>query len=332
MGGNSSRRKQPTAPFPQIPQYPTPLPLLPPMRPPSPMPMAIGGPPTLNRKQQRQYEEAQRTIQNLQNQLQQARATGPMPYAGPPIVNAQGPNSGRYSPSVPYRGSPPPQYPPPSPLIQRLSNVPPYPVPPSPFGPGGYRDSDYASVANISGLNPADIALLHREYLNLTRGGATKLDRVVFRQLLREALVEANNENIDRAIENIFVAIDRNRDGFIDFSEFVGAFRDVLKSGHNDPQSFLAQYGFPDVINSSACSQPCGSTSFTPCNSYSSQPQLVSIAPPCNTQQAPLIYGNASPLVISLDAANQSPYIVNAQGQSLSAQPTAVQCVPLPIV
>ncbi|UJR08280.1 hypothetical protein I4U23_012552 [Adineta vaga] len=349
MGGGSSRRKQPNVAFPQLPQYPQYPPtgiLLPPPRPASPVMSGIGGPSTLNRKQLRQYEDAQRTIQNFQSQMQQGRAPSPRSYSGPPIVNASGPSYGSpYPPSqpppMPYGGGrsitpppsyAPPAYPPPSPILQRLAGNAAYPYQPTnPFGPAGYRDSDYAAVANISGLNPADVALLHREYLNLTRGGANKIDRVVFRQLLREALLDANNENIDRAIENIFVAIDRNRDGFIDFPEFVGAFRDVLRTGAHDPHSFLAQYGVPETLANSIqtnVATPIYLGQANACNS--SQPQIISL-PSTNIQQAPLVYNGSTPLVLSLDA-NQSPYIVNTQGQSFSGQTNALQCVPLPIL
>ena len=158
----------------------------------------------------------------------------------------------------------------------------------------GFRETDYAAVANISGLNPSDVALLHREYVNLTRGGTNKIDRVVFRQLLRESMIEANNENIDRAIENIFVHIDRNRDGFIDFPEFIGAFRDLIRGNSLDPLNSLAQTFLP-------------------------------AAPP--PAQTPMVYNGPNPLVVSLDQ-NSSPYVINSPIQTSSA----LQCVPLPMI
>jgi hypothetical protein len=231
------------------------------------------------------------------------------------------------NPPLPYSGSPmmsQTSYPPPSPLLQRITGQSSYPYSQQMAIAGdGYRDTDYAAVANIAGLNPGDVALLHREYINLTRGGMNKLDRVVFRQLLRDAMIEANNENVDRAIENIFVSIDRNHDGFIDFPEFVGAFRDTLKGVPIDPQSYLAQYALPELINE----QVRGNSNIIPQPlTFLQQPQSsgqVFSMPSSNIQQTPLVYNGGSPLVISLDS-NQSPYI----GQ----QPGALQCIPLPIM
>jgi hypothetical protein len=282
----------------------------------------MGNASPLNQRQLRKLDEANRTILNLQNQVAaMQRGSGPgipsFPYGGPPIMN----------PSLPYPGSPmmsQASYPPPSPLLQRLTGQSSYPYAQKMAIAGdGYRDTDYAAVANIAGLNPGDVALLHREYISLTRGGMNKLDRVVFRQLLRDAMIEANNENVDRAIENIFVSIDRNHDGFIDFPEFVGAFRDTLKGVPIDPQSYLAQYAVPELINeqirgnSNIIPQP-----FTFLQQPQSSGQVFSI-PSSNIQQTPLVYNGGSPLVISLDS-NQSPYI----GQ----QPGALQCIPLPIM
>jgi hypothetical protein len=298
MGIGQQSRPQPTVPIPQYPQQGPVYPQPPPYnisRPVNPV-MPVGDDMAmLNRKQIKQLEEANRTIQNLQNQMAAMQRSGmgtPPFYGDSPLMNAQ--NS----------------YPPPSPLLQRFSGYSQYPYQQQmPFGGGGaYRDTDFLAVANIAGLNPADVALLHREYMSLTRGGMNKIDRVVFRQLLREAMIEANNENIDRAIENIFVGIDRNRDGFIDFPEFIGAFRDLLKGYQN---------ALPDLIN-----DQIRGNSFNP--QLLSSGQITSIPSPI-TQQSPIVYNGPSPLIIPLDL-NQSPYGTNFQGQ-----PSSLQCIPLPI-
>lgn len=265
----------------------------------------------LSAKQQRDLEQATRIIQNLQNQvapMQRGSAGGaPLypPYDGPPIINQQ------------------PSYRPPSPLLQQLTGQ-------GSYNSGGYRDSDFVAVANIAGLNPVDVALLHREYAGLTRGGTNKIDRVVFRQLLRDVMIEANHESVDRAIENMFIAIDRNRDGFIDFPEFVGAFRDVLKGNTPGMQNYLPQSSaFTDTLNEQLRANVIGPNISSGLMNYigPSSPAGQSLSfVPNSLQQAPLVYGGAGagPLVISLDS-NQSPYIVNNQGQ-----PLAMQCVALP--
>lgn len=268
MGGAASRPRQPRVPFP----------------PTGGGSFLPGGPPSggtaspLSRRQQQQLEDAYRTIQNLQNQMANMQRSN----SAPPIINR-----------------------PASPLLQQLTGQsPPYGAYPQGSPPLGgnslFRETDYSAVANIAGLNPGDIALLHREYLTLTRGGTNKIDRVVFRQLLRESFVEANSENIDRAIENIFIGIDRNRDGFIDFPEFIGAFRDLLR----------------------------GNNPFDSINAFNPQ----EYAQPSQQQQPPMVYSGNSPLVISLDG-NQTPYVMNApQGQSMGNAPTGYQCIPLPMV
>ncbi len=280
--GNSAR-PPPRTPIPQYVPPPTggaysPFNL---SRPPSPISAIPAGGSPLSRTQQKKLADAQRTIQTLQNQMAaMQRSPSPIPYSGPPII---GPGSG---------------YPPPSPLLQRLSRQSPY-IPPVPSGPGTFQGMDYAAVANIAGLNPVDIALLHREYMNLTRGGINRIDRVVFRQLLREALVEANNENIDRTIENIFVSIDRNRDGFIDFPEFIGAFRDVLKGNGYDPLNAALQNNFP--TDQQYGTNPMNSSFIPQALSYMQQPQIGGQG----FQQSPIIYSGPSPLVLPLDQ-NQS--------------------------
>ena len=311
MGGIASRRKPPNA---SGPQYSATGGGQPPYSIARPGNQMYAGASPFSAKQQRDLEQATRTIQNLQQQvasIQRGGAGGspPLPYFppydGPPIINQQS------------------SYRPPSPLLQQLTGQ-------GSYNPGGYRDSDFVAVANIAGLNPVDIALLHREYVGLTRGGTNKIDRVVFRQLLRDVMIEANHESIDRAIENMFISIDRNRDGFIDFPEFVGAFRDVLKGSTPGAQNYLPQStGFADTLNEQLRANVIGpnisSAPMTYIRSASPAGQSLSFVPN-SIQQAPLVYGGAGagPLVISLDA-NQSPYIVNNQGQ-----PLTMQCVALP--
>lgn len=305
MGGGAARQKQPNVPFPQYGPQGNPYAPYNISRPISP---TMGGGPPLNAREQQQLNNAFRTIQNYQNRM--ALSPSNPNLAGPPIMNPR---------PVPFNN--PNAYSPPSPLLQRFGGPSPqFPYSPrSPMASRAFRDTDYAAVANISGLNPADVALLHREYLNLTRGGYNKLDRVVFRQLLRDAMIEANNENIDRAIENIFVSIDRNHDGFIDFPEFVGAFRDVLRG----PSAEYQQQANADLFNEL---RPTPQTVTTYIPQAHSSAQMISIpASNIQAQQQPMIYNGAAPLLISLDA-NQSPYVVNPQGQ-----PTTLQCVPLPI-
>ncbi|CAF1393544.1 unnamed protein product [Rotaria sordida] len=305
MGTSSSRRTSPQMP---IPQYPPPYnPSLPyggpPMIPPYNTGVGNVSPP-LSRKQRQKLDEAYRTIQSLQGRMPPMQpGTGMAPprpsspnYSGPPLMNLS---------QV-------------SPALQRAYGQ-------YPSGALGYRDSDYGAVANIAGLNPADVAILHKEYVNLTRGGRNKLDRVVFRQLLRDVLIDANNENIDRAIENIFVSIDRNRDGFIDFPEFVGAFRDVLRGDPNDPQSYLIPPGLPDYIN-----EPVRTNIVNAPFVCQPAPQLISM-PSASIQQSPLVCSSSTaPLLFSFDS-NQSPCVASMQGQQMIGQPTALQCLPMPI-
>ncbi|CAF2964762.1 unnamed protein product [Rotaria sp. Silwood2] len=309
MGIGGSRRKSPPAPFPQsIPPY-NPLSPYPPAPMIPPYNAGIGNVPPLNQKEQQKLEEAYRTIQNYQGRMPPMQQGAGI---GPPIMNLS--NA--------------------SPTLQRAYRQYSSPNQP-PFLPNaaGYRDTDYASLANIAGLNPVDIAILHREYMNLTSRGRNKLDRVVFRQLLRDILIDANNENIDRAIENIFISIDRNRDGFIDFSEFVGAFRDVLKGDPNDPSSYLAQCGFPDFINDQirtyAVNSPlvCQPAAICEQQQPPPPPQVISM-PPANVQQPMVCSSSAAPLFFSFDS-NQSPYVANMQGQQMIGQPTTLQCLPL---
>ena len=275
MGGGGSRARQSQVPFPQLNS-----------RGGSTFPPYAANSSPLSRRQQKQLEEANKTIQNLQTKMMaMQQRTGP-----PPIISPYS-----TSPSPPPLPPPPPVYRPPSPLLQQLAAQANSPYPGGSYAMG-FRETDYAAVANISGLNPTDVALLHREYVNLTRGGTNKIDRVVFRQLLRESMIEANNENIDRAIENIFVHIDRNRDGFIDFPEFIGAFRDLIRGNSLDPLNSLAQTFLPSV----------------------------SAAP---SAQTPMVYNGPNPLVISLDQSS-SPYMINSPIQT----PSALQCVPLPMI
>ena len=202
-----------------------------------------------------------------------------------------------------------------------------------PLGISGFRATDYAAVANIAGINPEDVTLLHREFLNLTKGGTSKIDRVVFRQLLRDVLIDANNENIDRTIENIFIAIDRNRDGFIDFPEFVGAFRDVLKGDQLNSQNYVAPNTSLNLTNEQILGNTVNSSFVHQPITYAQQPQslgqIISI-PSTNVQQPSLVYNDSNPLGIPI-VSNQSPYVVSTEVQPIVAQPAPLQYVPLSI-
>ncbi|CAF0976957.1 unnamed protein product [Adineta ricciae] len=377
MGGNSSRRRKPNTP---IPSY----------TPGSPGFNRPGIPPTtgiinpaVNPNQQRDLVQANQTIANLTNQINamQRGASGAMPIPQAPYGGYMGPggtpppmNYGT-PPLYPY-GTPPypygtpapmpygtPPYSPPSPALPHFGGPNPYPYHSPPIiGAGGYRDSDFSAMANIAGLNPADVALLHREFMNLTRGGINKIDRVVFRQILRDVLLEANNEQVDRAIENMFVTIDRNRDGYIDFPEFIGAFKDVLKGHISDGPSYLHDDIYPDALSNQLRAAGVGSgiaarnvplvqqavpatqlvstggLSIVPLASTAVQ-QTPLICSPAATavQQVPLVCSPATTVQISDAAAplltldpSQSSYVIATPGQYLITQPTALQCVPLP--
>jgi hypothetical protein len=354
MGGSSSRNKQRNTP---IPTYTPAMNASAGITRPgaagigaSPFNTGLGGTAPINRDQQMQLMQANQTIANLSNQLNAMRGGGlggsQMPYGGYPVPG------GGASP-MPYGSSPVfgqnSPYGPPNPLLQNLAGQSPYfpqqqqqqPM----LGNAVYRDTDFASVANIAGLNPGDVALLHREFMNLTRGGATKIDRVVFRSLLRDVLMEVNSENVDRAIESIFVTVDRNRDGFIDFPEFVGAFKDVLKGTVSDSSNLYGDQGYHDIlgdqirasgVSSGIASQPIGGYF----QQHQPAPQFVShgglnIVPLASTgliQQSPFAYGSAgNPPLLSLDQ-SQSSYVIATPGQYLITQPTALQCVPLPMM
>ena len=320
---------------------------------------ATGSP--INRDQQRDLMQANQTIANLNNQINALRGGGgqQMPYGGFPGQGA-----------LPYGTPPafgqPSPYAPSNPLLQNLGNQAGFPYLPQQqqqqlqqqqslpqLGTAVYRDTDFASIANIAGLNPADVAILHREFMNLTRGGAAKIDRVIFRQILRDAMMEVSNENVDRAIETLFVNIDRNRDGFIDFPEFIGGFKDVLKVTSNDPQSLYNDYRTPDTladqiratgVGSGIISQPLAL--FQQQQQQQPAPQFVSpgglsVVPLASIgmQQPsfayggafPMQYSDASPPMLTLDP-NQSSYFIATPGQYLITQPTALQCVPLPLM
>jgi hypothetical protein len=356
MGGSSSRNRSRNTP---IPTYTPAVGTTPGIaRPGVSATTGIGNANPINRDQQRELMQLNQTVANLNNQIQALQRSGGIgipqtPYGGYPMpggVPSQMPYGG-----YPLPGGTPPAMPygtPPSPLLQRFGS--PYPYQQQPMMGGGgaatYRDTDFGAIANIAGLNPADVALLHQEYLNLTRGGASKIDRVIFRQILRDVLLQANNEHVDRVIENMFVKIDRNHDGFIDFPEFVGAFKDVLKQTPSDPQSYFDEHVFPDVLSEQLRASGVGSGIPSQPVAYIQQPQpaaqLVSpaglnIVPLASMgiQQAPIMYGaagtfpisDASAPLITLDP-NQSSYVIATPGQYLITQPTALQCVPLPMM
>lgn len=349
MGGGSSRRKkQPSVP---IPTYNPGSPGI--SRPGAPLNTGMVGSGPLNRDQQRELMMLNQQVANLNTQIQNLQRGGapggfPMPYSNYPALGGMPPPVPYGSPSMPY-GTPPP-----SPFLQRMGGGYPYG---SPGGSAVYRDTDFAAIANIAGLNPADIAILHREFLNLTRGGTGKIDRSVFRQLLRDVLLQANNEHVDRTIENMFVTIDRNRDGFIDFPEFVGAFKDVLKQNPSDPQSYLMNHAYPDVLSEQLRASGVGSGIAVEPLAYvqqqASPTQFVTtgglnMVPLASTgmQQTPVVLGggggggamvapfqitDANAPMLTLDP-NQSSYVIATPGQYLITQPTALQCVPLPML
>ena len=369
MGGAGSRRRKPNTPIPPYTPAGGGTPGI--SRPGAALNTGVGGGSPINRDQQRELMQANQTIQNLNALLNTTRGGGmggpPMPYGGYPPAGPNmpygapgyqypGPNAG--PPPTPY-GTPymPGQYPPygpPSPLMNQRGLPPNGYSPPSPPqlrppmpGAAVYRDTDFASVAKIAGLNPSDVALLHQEFMRFTRGGSNRIDRVVFRDILRDALLDINSENVDRAVENIFVSVDRNRDGFIDFPEFVGAFKDVLKPDDPNSYNYSADQNFPDTladqlrasgVGSGVAPQPIAvnpSLQFAPAGGFSIVP-LASMG----IQQAPLVYGggaaalpfpNATPPLLTLDP-NQSTYVIATPGQYMITQPTALQCVPLPIM
>lgn len=339
MGGNSSRRKKQTP----IPTY-SPPGGSPGISRPGGIPMTgmnAGGP--INRDQQQELMRLNQTVANLNNQvqaLQRGGGMGSMPYSPYPISGA-----------MPY-GAPPMLGP--SPMgTPPLGGGFPYSASPMMGGGSGpaaiYRDTDFGSIANIAGLNPADIAILHREFLNLTRGGATKIDRVIFRQILRDVLLQANSEQVDRVIEEMFVTIDRNHDGFIDFPEFVGAFKEVLKDKPADLQGYYPDNGMSDPLGHLLRATGVGAGIDMQPMSYVQQAQPtqlmttggLSVVPLAATavQQVPFMYGGASPFQISDASApfltldpSQSSYVIATPGQYLITQPTALQIVPLPMM
>lgn len=346
MGGSSSRRKK-TTPIPVYNPAAGGSPGI--SRPGAPIGTGVGG---VNLNQQRELMQLNQTVANLNNQVQALQRGGgipQVPYGGYPGGNP---------PMMPYGGYPggaPPMMPygtPPNPMFQQAGG--PYSYPPMGGGVGAatYRDTDFGAIANIAGLNPADVAILHREFLNLTRGGATKIDRTIFRQLLRDVLLQANNEHVDRVIENMFVTVDRNHDGFIDFPEFVGAFKDVLKEKPSDPQSYFDEHVFPDILEGQLRASGVGTGVASPPQQIVLMPQTqaapqlmttggLSVVPLASmgVQQTPLMYSGAPPLQISDAAApfltldsSQASFVIATPGQYLITQPTALQCVPLPMM
>lgn len=359
MGGRNSRRRQPTTPIPNYaaggasPGITRPN-----------MPVIPGSPP-MNANQPQNLAQAQQMIANLNQQINALQRNASAPMGIPPGPYGAYPGGG-YPPPAPYSTPPGMGYGTPpgmgygTPPYGPGGMPPPYPYPPPMMGAGmggglgaaagGYRDTDFGAVANIAGLSPGDVALLHREFVNLTRGGTNKIDRTVFRQILRDVLLEANNEHVDRAIENMFVTIDRNRDGYIDFPEFVGAFKDVLKGHISDGPSYLQDHPYPDILSDQLRAAGVGSGIAAQPVSYLQQAapatQLVSagglsVVPLASTavQQTPMICTPAATMplidaaapVLSLDPA-QSSYVIATPGQYMITQPTALQCVPLPIM
>lgn len=188
--------------------------------------------------------------------------------------------------------------------------------------PAVYRDTDFAALASIAGLTTADVSLLHREFLNLTYGGTTKMDRAIFRDLLRDVLFELNNENVDRAIENVFVSVDRNRDGYLDFPEFVGAFKDVLRGGVSDAEFYNAGQNYSDLLADQIRLVGIGSGVVSQPIQYATADQ-----PTMAAQVIPIASVGIEP-TIAIDA-QPSAYFIATPGQYLITQPTALQITPL---
>ncbi|CAF0923020.1 unnamed protein product [Rotaria sp. Silwood1] len=339
MGAGKSKKKKPTTP---IPQYPASA-----NRSVGTVNTGVGGASPMN--QQQQLMLANQTIANLNNQLMALQGGAPMPYGGYPYGVAG-------TPPMPYGGYGYPGGP------RMPYGTPPYGGPPSPvlFPPGrqyppvaggaGYRDNDFAAIGNIAGLNSAQVALLHREYMNLTRGGTIKMDRNVVRHLLRDVLLEANNEHIDRAIENIFRTIDRNQDGFIDFPEFVGAFKEVLKGDRFNPEQLVMNNAIPDILTAQLRASIFGPDAASQPLAVVQQPQAatqcvptggLNIVPLASTgvRKTPMVctplstctISKATAPLITLDP-NQSTCVIATPGQYMITQPTALQCVPLPLM
>lgn len=379
MGGSSSKKKAKNTP---IPNYSAGL-----NRPVAPMNPAFGSPPP--------SPGAQRPGAPMPYGGYPPPGMGgpPMPYGGYPPPGMGGPPmpyGGYYPPyggppspppsPPPYGGYPPGGYRPPSPGPGNFGRYSPYAHIQGAGGASGYRDTDFAAIAHIAGLDPASVAMLHREYMNLTRGGTVKMDRTVFRQLLRDILMERSNDYVDRAIESIFLTIDQNHDGYIDFPEFVGAFKDVLKQGQVSPDIY-GDSEIPGLLAQEVRISGVGGKNQPHAGSIAQQPQLalvqqqqqpqlafvqqqqqpqfativqqpqvstpfvttggLSIVPLASTgiQQSPVVLASAAspfqvadacPPTISFDS-NQSSYVIATPGQYLITQPTALQCVPLPL-
>ena len=304
---------------------------------------------------QRQLIQANQTIANLNNHIQALQGSR---VGGPPISYSGFPSQGASPQPAPYRNPSPfgqvPPYAPASSGLQRFDGGLPFPYPQQPqIGINVYRDTDFEAIAKIAGLDTANVALLHQEFLKLTRGGTVKMDRSIFRQILQDVLFQANNENVDHSIETVFRIIDRNKDGFIDFPEFVGAFKDVLKDGGAMFRSNFAESDTPNNLTQALLSSGVGSGVASPPISSVQQLQQatqlgssggLNIVPLESTgiQRIPVICGgsscvpstqlsNATPPLITFDP-NRSSSVIATPGQYLITQPTALQCIPLPMV
>ena len=158
----------------------------------------------INPYQQTDPVEAYQTIANLQNQHNTMQHGASGSYGTPPYAPSSFDGSNLYS----------------------------YQQQPMVDSGGRYGDTDFVPLADINGLTATGVAFLYQEFMIWTHGGTTKIDLTVFRKIFEGILMESNEHAVG-IIENMFNTFDRNHDGFLDFPEFVDAFKNVL-TGQKD--------------------------------------------------------------------------------------------------